>query len=166
MTNFKKGALALAMIAGMAGPAGARPRAHNETRRMPIERLAQRLELTTDQVSALKRIDHERVARSAELQARVEVLRYEIEGLMAAETPDKGAVFAKIDAVHSVRADISKAQFAARIEMKAVLGDKADEVARLMERRKGRKGREGQKARRHARKARSDDQDMADGERY
>ena len=122
----------LATTAAWAGPGrGGRGK---ELRRLPIERLAERLELTTGEVEQLKAIDHERVAQTAELKATESVLAYELEGLMTVAEPDKAAVFAKIDDIARVRSEIAKVRFTARIEMKKVLGDRANQLHRFMDR--------------------------------
>jgi len=113
------------------GPGGRR----QGLRRLPVERLADKLELSASQTEQLRALDRERATREADHQARLSVLRYDLQSLMAAETIDKAAVFAKLDEMGALRTEMAKARFADRIRIKEVLGDKAQELQRLLQQR-------------------------------
>ena len=122
-------------------------------RRLPVEKLAERLQLTDEEATQLKAIDRERMSRQAELEARVSVLRYDLQELMAADTIDESAVYAQLDAIGVVRTEMAKAQFSARIQLKTLLGDRAEELERLASRRDRRAARQARRASRRGRDA-------------
>ena len=102
------------------------------SRGLPWDRIAQKVELSADQISQLKAIDRDRIAKEGQVKAREDVLRFDLRGLMTAPQPDRNAIFTKIDELAPVRAELAKINLGAMIDAKKVLGDKADEVRKFM----------------------------------
>jgi Spy/CpxP family protein refolding chaperone len=123
----------LVMLA-VSSPAWSQRTGQREVRRLPVERLAEHLDLTRDQVDQLKAIDRERAVQLAELRTRESLLRYDMQELMAAEPIQQSAVFAKLDEIGAVRTEMAKVRFSTRIRIKQLLGDKIQPLMQLLER--------------------------------
>ena len=111
-----------------------------------MEFLAERLELTDEQVTAIEGIHDEGQAKNMELRKEMMRLRNELEGEMLKDDPSEKAALDLTGKIGALRTEIQANRMTSRLEVrKQLTPEQRDKMLMMRERHQGREGREGRR---------------------
>jgi len=114
-----------------------------------MEFLAERLELTDEQVTVIEGIHDEGQAKNMELRKEMMRLRNELEGEMLKDDPSEKAALDLTGKIGALRTEIQANRMTSRLEVrKQLTPEQRDKMLMMRERHQGREGREGREGRR------------------
>ena len=122
-----------------------------------VERLAEVLDLSDDQLTELRAIEDRAVKASIEVKGKIEFARHELRRLMRAEQPDRAAIHDKVDELALYQAELHKLELDARLDGRAVLtAEQIEQLVATGRERLGRRAHERRERRERWRERRGD----------
>ena len=114
-----------------------------------MEFLADRLELTDEQVTAIEGIHAEGQAKNMELRKEMMRLRNQLEGEILKDDPSETVALDLTGKIGALRSEIQANRLTSRLEVrKQLTAEQRDKMLMMRERHQGREGREGRDGRR------------------
>lgn len=89
----------------------------------PIERLAERLELSDQQKTEIETIHLKSRKTTMRLHSKVEELQAQLNQLLFADNPDQDKITSTIDEIGLLKTDMHKARIFTRLSIRALLSD-------------------------------------------
>ena len=135
MTRHIHWKVALAAVIGIGATAAiatATPGARHSRRShgFSVERLARKLGLSADQTSRIQAIEDQKAKDTIALRTRIEQARNEARKMALGDNPDRTQIFAKIDEVARLHAEMRKIEVGARLDQRALLSPEQREQFR------------------------------------